>query len=176
MDDSALIAALNALPQDTVLRFAALFYYGADGAEKRAALAEQTMKELRFDNATKDRVVKLLRLSDTEASADPYAVRIVLSRLGEELYPALVCLLQAVSGKEDPVFAAMEAEGAAVLRRSECISVSGLQLNGNELLSLGVAPGKAVGETLKKLLEEVLKAPEKNEKEILTALVRTWNQ
>ena len=175
-EDGPLLAALNALPPDPVLRYAALFYCGADRAEERAALGEQVITELRFDNATKNRVVKLLALSDTAPSAEPYAVRCILSRAGEELFPLLVQLLQAVSKKEDPVFDEMLREGEAVIQRGECISVSQLKINGTELLSLGTAPGKAVGETLKKLLEEVLKAPEKNEKETLAALVSAWNK
>ena len=40
-----------------------------------------------------------------------------------------------------------------------------------DLIEAGYKPGREIGETLNRLLEEVLAAPEKNQKEILLSML-----
>jgi hypothetical protein len=47
-------------------------------------------------------------------------------------------------------------------------------VTGNDLLALGVPPGKAVGVILRQLLDGVLEDPRKNDRETLLALARTF--
>ena len=47
--------------------------------------------------------------------------------------------------------------------------ISDLAVCGRDLLEAGVKPGKAVGETLQRLLELVLQSPEHNQREWLLA-------
>ena len=58
-----------------------------------------------------------------------------------------------------------------VLKRGDCVSLKMLAVNGRDLIALGAEPGKAIGELLDGLLEEVLEHPELNEKEKLLALL-----
>lgn len=54
----------------------------------------------------------------------------------------------------------------------DCISLKTLAVTGNDVMAAGVKPGKEVGETLKRLLELVLKSPESNTKEYLLLHLR----
>jgi tRNA nucleotidyltransferase (CCA-adding enzyme) len=47
-----------------------------------------------------------------------------------------------------------------------------MMINGNDLIELGVNPGKEIGDVLRKLFEKVLDSPELNEKEKLTKIVK----
>ena len=55
------------------------------------------------------------------------------------------------------------------------LSVSQLQITGDDLQALGIPAGKQIGDTLKKLLTEVQKGNVKNEKAALLQTVKNWN-
>jgi len=54
-----------------------------------------------------------------------------------------------------------------IITSGECYSLSGLAVNGSDLIAHGHSPGKELGETLKKLLCHVVEHPEDNVREIL---------
>ena len=54
-----------------------------------------------------------------------------------------------------------------IRRAGDCLSLKSLAVGGQDLMDAGIRPGKAVGETLNRLLELVLDHPEYNQKEIL---------
>ena len=60
-----------------------------------------------------------------------------------------------------------------VVSEKQCLKIKDLAINGNDLIALGMKPGKEMGETLKYLLDKVLENPELNEKETLIELVKT---
>ena len=53
------------------------------------------------------------------------------------------------------------------------LTIGDLAVDGDDLRSAGVPPGRAMGDTLQRLLELVLDDPEKNERETLLADIRT---
>lgn len=182
-DDRVLVRTLSNLKTLPVLRLSGLLYYCAPNAAERAKNAERVLTELRFDNTTKRDVTKLLSLSDLPTEGldengfsrppSPAAARRVLCRSGRELFRELLELMYEFSGW-DPYFLEMERVADDALARGECTTISELALTGNDLLTLGVSPGRAVGETLNRLLQEVLEIPEKNTKETLSLLVKEW--
>ena len=58
-----------------------------------------------------------------------------------------------------------------IKERGDCVSLKQLAVNGKDLVALGMAPGKQIGEQLERLLQEVLENPEKNTKEYLLGLL-----
>ena len=52
----------------------------------------------------------------------------------------------------------------------DCLDLKHLAVNGRDLMSAGVRPGKDMGEILNKMLQEVLERPENNQKEILMSM------
>ena len=54
-----------------------------------------------------------------------------------------------------------------ILKEHQCVSLKTLAGTGKDLIQAGYKPGREIGETLNRLLEEVLADPQKNQKEIL---------
>ena len=54
-----------------------------------------------------------------------------------------------------------------ILKEHQCVSLKTLAVTGKDLIQAGYKPGREIGETLNRLLEEVLADPQKNQKEIL---------
>ena len=63
------------------------------------------------------------------------------------------------------------------LWNQECVAISDLAINGQDLIGLGMKPGKAMGMVLGKILEYVMEHPHENEKERLIYLFSTkWSR
>ena len=63
-----------------------------------------------------------------------------------------------------------------ILEEGDCLTLKELALGGKDLLEAGMKPGKAMGDTLKRLLEHVLENPQDNKKEILLKLAEQWEE
>ena len=57
-----------------------------------------------------------------------------------------------------------------IIRKGYCVRKQDLAINGNDLISLGMKPGKELGEELDRLFAHVLAVPEHNTKEKLLQL------
>ena len=58
-----------------------------------------------------------------------------------------------------------------ILEKEQCVCLKDLAVTGKDLIAAGMQPGKEIGETLERLLEEVLENPEMNKKEILLSKI-----
>ena len=54
-----------------------------------------------------------------------------------------------------------------IIADQECITLKQLDVNGQDLIQMGILPGKQIGELLNKMLDYVLEHPEDNKKDIL---------
>ena len=156
-------------------------FYGH--AEESEHLCRQILHRLRYDNHTIDHVSKLVGLHDTLLQpVTEKRMRRLLSRHGEELLRELVILRRAdalATGTADP--AELEKglqEFTDLLNRlieqEGRFTLSDLALNGNDLLTLGVPRGKAVGEVLHFLYDQVLEGLCQNEKSQLVELAQKY--
>jgi tRNA nucleotidyltransferase (CCA-adding enzyme) len=59
-----------------------------------------------------------------------------------------------------------------VLDQKDCLSLKQLDLDGGDLIALGVPKGPRIGEILNSLLRIVVDEPSKNKKEYLTGYVQ----
>ena len=59
-----------------------------------------------------------------------------------------------------------------IKEEKDCLQVKDLALDGKDLISLGMKPGREIGEMLAGLLELVLEDPAKNKREVLEQAVR----
>lgn len=190
------IRAMEAAAPEKTLRLALLFHdmgkpetKAADGEGidhfrghelKSAEMARGVMRRLKFDNNTIDRVVRLVRAHDVKIEPGQKYMRRALNRLGEDLFPELFAVKEAdLAAQSDyrraekqEELLAMRADYEAVLKSKACVSLRDLAVNGKDLIEAGAAPGKGIGETLQKLLEEVLEEPERNTREYLLGRVK----
>jgi tRNA nucleotidyltransferase (CCA-adding enzyme) len=146
-----------------------------------ADLADGWMRELRFSNEERTRVVELVRhhlicYSDEWSDA---ALRRWIRRVGPGLVDDLLALARADAlGKGRPVdeeLAALERlreRYAAQILAQNALTTRDLAISGHDVMQrLGIAPGRVIGQVLERLLERVIEDPSLNEREALLKLV-----
>jgi len=157
-----------------------LHYYAKPGYSTRsheqvsAELAEQALLRLRYPTELRRRVVRIVRSHMVDTSRpEPLRARKLLARYGDSLLADLLDHKEAdLRGKGDPP-PASDLEKLARLRkvvakeRSQPHRIRDLAVDGDDLIDIGFKPGPALGRTLAKLLEEVVRSPELNTKEAL---------
>lgn len=183
--------------QDAAMRLAALYhdagkyftkttdtngidhFYGH--AKVSFEIAEGAFKKWRFDNATINRALNIIKYHDINAGTDRMAVKRTLNRLGESLLRdildfqvadnmAKTQLAKDVKLKE--VFAAkgMLDEIAA---SGEPVHISKLAVGGKDVMEvLGIASSAAVGEHLGRLMDRVIEEPELNNYDSLVKILK----
>ncbi len=145
-------------------------------------LGEDILKRLKFDNATINRVLKLVKYHDHRKESSPVNVRHTIVDIGRDLMPLWFkvrrCDVMAQSTyirkQKLEEIESFEKVYEQVLRDGDCLSVAELRLNGNDLMEHGVPAGKEVGRTLSALLEAVLEDPSLNTREKLLELVSSY--
>ncbi|MBO5033223.1 MAG: CCA tRNA nucleotidyltransferase [Lachnospiraceae bacterium] len=153
------------------------FHGHVEAGEKMAA---QILKRLKFDNDTITKVRKYVQYHDYNVEPNARAVRRAVNKIGEDSFSQVMelrradTLAQSSYQQEEKLARLDEVERlyAQILEKQQCLSLKNLAVSGNDLMALGVPKGRAVGEMLNRLLEEVLQNPENNTQEYLTEYVR----
>lgn len=153
------------------------FYGHAEIGER---LAREALDRLRFDKKTTEDVCILIRYHDTPIERTDKAVMRWMNRLGVPLLRQLLALKRADTMAHDTAlmggrFEELADIGARIdrlLAEQACFSLRDLAVNGNDLLRLGVPEGKAVGECLRWLLDEVMDRRLDNESDTLLGAAR----
>lgn len=148
------------------------FYNHHIASEK---IAYDFLKRLRFDNDTIRKVTKLVFVHDHQMEPEPQSVRQALREVGEELFPLLLLVKRAdISAKSEfrreykfNKVDKIEAIYKQILADNDCFSLKNLQINGSDLIALGIKPGKNMGDILEKLLDLVIETPASNNREFL---------
>lgn len=150
-------------------------FYGHAGIG--AVMAEDILKRLRYDNHTIETVARLVKYHDYGNGEDPEAgrVRRAINKIGEDIFPLLFYVKRAdiMAQREEfraDKLARLEAWKQSyekILKNKECVSLKTLAITGQDLIGLGMKPGKEIGEKLNGLLELVLEHPEYNDKDTL---------
>ena len=142
-------------------------------------ICRTVLTSLKLDNKTKDTVTQLVKLHDVQIEQTPAAVKKFMSRRSPELYYMLLKLKRADTLGQNPmVFERLEmldnmkAIADEVLSQEACFSLKDLKINGNDIMTLGVRPGKAVGRTLQILLDKVMAGEIENDREKLIACAK----
>jgi tRNA nucleotidyltransferase (CCA-adding enzyme) len=140
------------------------------------------LTRLRFSNEERERIAALVRhhLVCYDESWSDAAVRRWLRRVGPELADDLYALAEAdVLAKGKAEFSdlapinQLKAHAARVVSQGAAFNVRDLAIDGRGLMqALGLAPGPAVGELLRALLDAVVEDPSLNEMGALVARAR----
>ena len=162
VDWDATVAAVTAAPATEILRLAMLLH------QLTPAEAKDVLTSLKPDNFTRDRVLTLVTNHAYPFQAERHNVLAALSVFGEEVVRQLLAVRSAKGAADvDALMDVLE----EVLADGICYSVKEMAVNGRELMALG-AKGKAVGECLSYLLEQLLSESIPNEKNALLAAAR----
>lgn len=190
--------AVEEVPAEPTLRLAALlhdigkpasFFMDEQGIghyhghpEVSADMADEILRRLKLDNATRKTVVQLVRYHDMVIVPTEKAVRRAISKITPELFWVLMDLKRADSigtGRTDDVRMVRHGEVRAIaeeiFRKESCFSLRDLAISGKDLIALGMKPGKELGAMLEKLFDAVLSGEVENEKEALLKLAEQRN-
>ena len=148
-------------------------FYGHGKAS--AEFARTFLRDLRFDNATVDAVTTLVRYHDYSFDMTKANLRRAICRVGEELFPSLLQLVQAdtlaksalARERQLPKLRQLEEMYREIREAQECTSLRSLAITGRDLIAAGMEPGPHMGQVLQQLLQMVLEHPEWNTREIL---------
>ena len=192
------LRVIEQVPAQKVLRWAALLhdvakpvtktkdekgdhFYGHN--EAGVELARQILMRLKFDNATIDRVKRLVYWHDYAmgASLKLRTFRRGLSKMGADLFEDYICLKRADILGQSTYMRQEKLDRLDVLRdyytqiieENQCLSLKDLAVTGKDLITeLGMQPGKEIGTTLHTLLDRVLDDPSLNERSVLLDMAR----
>lgn len=143
-----------------------------------AAMAEEMLRRLRADNATRETVVRLVAWHDRNIPRTEEGVAKALGELGERDLRRLFQVKRADNLAQAPAFRATQAEidkAQAILdhllAENACVSLKQLSVKGNDLLGIGLT-GRAVGKMLQALLTAVMEGNVPNSRDALLDLAR----
>jgi tRNA nucleotidyltransferase (CCA-adding enzyme) len=139
---------IECLPKNHVMRLACLC----------GNMTLNALEILRADNRTRELATLL---SDSEPiPKDMISKKLLVSSLGRENAKYLAAYRRALFGEDDDFMIEHIADS------SDCLSVSELEINGNDLSKIGLK-GKQIGKTLSALLDSVISGETENKKSAL---------
>lgn len=190
---SHILSVVDNTEKDLILRLAALFHdigkpetfsLDEDGIGhfykhhlKSSDIAEEVMKRLKYDNKSIEQVIILVRehMSRYEKLRVKNTKKFI-NRVGtdniERLFKLQIADING-STKRDGVSNIFELKNEVerILNEKQPLSIKDLEINGHDLIQLGIPQGKQVGTVLNELMEIILENPELNRRDILTEIV-----
>lgn len=155
-------------------------FYGH--GEESARLARQTLSRLRAPNALRERVVFLVAHHMLPLEPEKKLLRRRLGQYGEEALWELLALQKADfsskgTGMDEPSdFLRTEALIREILAEGACLTLKDLAVSGSDLIGIGYAPGREIGDCLRFLLEQVQSDALPNERPALLDRAAGWKQ
>lgn len=194
IQESGIPKLLPFAPVEKIIRFGLFLRNVPD-------LARKILRDLKLDRESIEGGSHFAALFSEEEVESPYALRKRIARYGlkmvrdfyemrlallhqdeEELYSPLESdLLESKRRTGEIIITKKQAESIVKERllwitkvesEKNCVSLSELMLSGKDLISLGVSPGKRMGEILQLAFDRVLQEPKENEKEKLISYLQ----
>ncbi|MBR3644510.1 MAG: hypothetical protein IKN57_13520, partial [Parasporobacterium sp.] len=131
--------------------------------------AKDALRKMKYDNQTVTTVSKILQYQDTCCMADKVSIKRALNEQGKEIFFLALQMKEAVA-KES--FSTVREMAKEILDKQEPYTIGQLAVTGNDLKKEGISEGTRIGETLQRLLDQVIVEPDKNTKEDLISMIR----
>lgn len=183
--DHIAVAVANSTGDDLVVRMALLLHdigkpccytedengghFHGHGVFSRD-LAEKALSRLRFDNKTRDAILELVLYHDSLIEPTPKTIRRWLNKIGfEQLNRWLRIRIADIKAhtpgtQGDKILKCTDIGILMVNEMNHCFSLKDLEINGREVMALGVPEGKQVGFILNELLNAVINGDIPNDK------------
>ena len=150
-------------------------FYGHQ--EVSARMANDILRRLKSDNDTRKSVAKLVRYHDLTCGLTGKSVRKAISLIGEDLFPLYLEVKDADTRAQSDYRLQEKLDYLQEVRSlyrkikesGDCLTLKDLAVNGSDLISAGMEPGKEIGKVLADMLEDVISDPSHNNKEYLMA-------
>lgn len=142
-------------------------------------MTEELLHRLHFDNATIERITRLVDYHDRAFPAEPRAIKRLMQKMSDDDISRLMeiqrCdrLAHAEAYSEpSPTLREIPALVKQIREADECLSLKSLALDGNDLIALGFPAGKQIGTILSALLDAVIDGILPNDHTALTEYVK----
>ncbi|KMT21255.1 CCA tRNA nucleotidyltransferase [Clostridium cylindrosporum] len=170
-----ILNSVNLLNKDICLRYALLLH-----GFKRLELdyrkesysfdSNKILKRLKYDNKTINKVDKIIEYLDITIEDEYYNIKKILNSIGEDVLRSILKIKKIEHTYLDFILGDTKLENILevenklnnIIENSECYSIKDLKITGNDIINIGCAKGKKVGEVLEMLLEMVLRNPDIN--------------
>ncbi len=154
------------LPAKLPLRWAALLMQiGITDTERMSLLCSG----LKMSNPLKSEILKIMNIIINPLPNSGYILRKTLSCTGAEAFSDALAILKTLGKKARHLDIAEEIFTETISRKT-CFCINDMAINGSDLIPLGFARGKELGDLLRILFLCVLQKPELNRKDILLEL------
>jgi tRNA nucleotidyltransferase (CCA-adding enzyme) len=148
--------------------------------ERSVEIATEILDRLKFSNADKDHILKLIQHHDFTCET-PSKLRRFAAEMGKDFFEDFYALQYADAYAHTADYAPYIQEKHDAMRKKidsyfedgSAIDVHGLKINGDDLIMIGLQ-GKQIGEFLNKMLSECLGQPSHNNKEYLVKQALKW--
>lgn len=146
--------------------------------DKSVEIARTVLRRLKFDNGTIEKVCRLVKYHDRKIEPVEISIRKLLHKIGEDIFLPLLEVQAADKKAQNPDFLGNRLEVlkkvkeiySEIKRKGQCFRIEDLSIKGQDLIALGMKPGKNIGMLLEELLQAVLEKPEHNTREKLLEL------
>ena len=149
-------------------------FYGHD--EISSKMAREILKRLKFDNKTIDNVCKLIEFHDYPIYDNEKSLKKFLNKFDDnDLIDSLFILKGAdILGQNlkhknnmQELKSANKTIKKIIKEKESCFTLKQLNVNGKDLIGIGIKDGKLIGQCLNQLLSDVIEGTVANEKEAL---------
>lgn len=156
-------------------------FYGH--SKESARIAKEILKRLHFDNATINTVFTLILYHDIIVNENKKSVKKWLNKIGKSNFQLLLRVKYADIMAHNPKYTGNKLENLKaitkiyedILSNNECFSLKDLNINGDDLIKLGISNGKTIGEILNITLKYVMNDKISNTKSELIKFVTNYN-
>ena len=134
-------------------------------------IAKNVMDRLKFDNKTKQEVVDLVLYHDADICPRTRSVKRWLNKIGYEMLDKLINIKGADNGAHSEMaqislpwrFLEVRKIAGDIMNTQQPFLIKDLDINGNDILALGVEAGPMVGKILNHLLKKVIEEEIEND-------------
>lgn len=146
--------------------------------EVSARYANAILRRLKFDNFTRERVVRLVKWHGLKYDDSETSVRRALNRVGGDIFEDFIKVQRAdilaknptvIPGKLD-LLRRKEETYHRIIEEGQCFTIRQLHIDGRDLIAAGIKPGPLLGAILEKLTEAVIDDQQLNDRERLIKL------
>lgn len=150
-----------------------IHFYGHHRESRRIAV--DVLHRLRMDSDTIHDIAVLVENHDVRVEPSPPAVKRMMARTGPTLFEKLLELQISDNMAKNPKYFPEKEKKIEeayniyneILAEGQPYLVSDLMINGRDLIEMGYRPGRAIGDSLKMLIDEVIINPGLNKREYL---------
>ena len=160
-------------------------FYGHE--KKSAETAEGVLRRLKSDNETRDRVTELVYNHGLVLQKDEKFIKRCLNRFGKDTFRDIILLslsdnsaLSDLCCDRPERIREISLITEDIIASAPCFTLKDLKIKGDDLIRLGLAPGKEIGTVLSLLLGAVIDGETENSTDALKAkageIIRTMTQ